>query len=199
MSRNASKEETVFAAKYASFSSTVAAPQIGGAAAMTQFDKYSPMAGAIIERFLRYHVSLLSNVLSLVGTSDEETVFIDRTMRNMKLNGSQHAFSLHYANMTKQPDLAKYFGPATKWLSSKGSLSDLAHSIGICQIIKSLKEVLLLREKPRVVIVGFGSVGSSIAYFLENQNIGQIVAICDSDGFVKISLWLQSARALRKS
>eukprot|EP00118_Oscarella_pearsei_P001703 m.8201 g.8201 ORF g.8201 m.8201 type:complete len:856 (+) comp20416_c0_seq1:26-2593(+) len=38
--------------------------------------------------------------------------------------------------------------------------------------------------KPRVIIQGFGAIGTAVAYYLHNRNIGNVIGICDEDGFI---------------
>jgi glutamate dehydrogenase/leucine dehydrogenase len=180
------REQAVELARRASFSSAVGVPQVGGASAVIRFDQSDMKCHSVIQRFLKAHMALFSNVLTLVGENDNDTLFLDQCLRSLKLTGSQHAVSKIYAKATNQTDLGESFGPSTTWLGSRVSLADLSRSFGVCQIIKSLKEATSL-EKVRVILVGFGSLGSSVAYFIQNQNIGIVVGICDEDGFISSS------------
>lgn len=187
MTSDACKEETILRAKCASLLCAISTPQIGGAAVMIKFDKTDRMSGEILRRFLLAHISLLTNVLSLVGVTFKETIAMDRLVcSSLKLNGLQHAFSSHFARETGQIDLGRNVGPVLKRLSSSIPLTILAQGFGISKIVKCLQEILQLRPEscPRVVMIGFGSLGSTISYFLESQGIGQIVAIMDSDGWI---------------
>ncbi len=197
VSSSASKEECAFRAAQASLSNSIAHPHVGGAAAMIKIDDGLDVAGTqkVITSFLIAHSSLLANTLVLLGATDTATAFIDAVCKSLKLSGAQHAFSHLFAKETGQKDYGKHFGPVMRWVSFETSLSDLAHSFAICQIMRCLSEAFL-HGRPRIIISGFGFIGSSIAYWVEKQCIGVVVAVVDVEGSISLEGGLPVAEIL---
>ncbi len=178
----ATRDECHFAARQATLANAVATPHVGGAAAMIRFCD-ATLEDEVVARFLKAHLALLSSALVLVGENDAKTVVLDGVLKGLKLRGTQHAFSSLYAKATLQVDTAKVFGPVVHWMSSKTPISDLAQSFAACQVIACLADIFLAK-KPRIVVYGFGAIGSSVAYMIENQALGTVVAIHDVDGMI---------------
>ncbi len=199
MNDTCSQESVLAKAKEASLIAAVCVPQTGGGAAGIRFATSTTLEDRkpILMRFLRDHKALMSNVLVLMGETDAETLAIDEAARNIGLSGAVHALAKLFSIATKQENLGETFVHKLRCLSSRVNFCELAQAFGIGQIINCLEEITPLSQVPRIIIDGFGSLGSSVAYFVENLGIGRVVAILDGEEHISHDDGLPIAEILR--
>jgi glutamate dehydrogenase/leucine dehydrogenase len=199
MNETCSRETVLAQAKQASLAASVCVPQTGGAAAgirlasPTEVEDRKP----ILTRFMRAQEALLSNALVLTGETDAEMLAIDDAAHSIGLSGAVHALAKLFSDETGQANFGDTFVHKLRLLSSRVNFCELAQAFGIGQVINCLEEITPLAYKPRVVIDGFGSLGSSLAYFIENLGIGSVVAIRDGLEHISRNDGLPVAEILR--
>ena len=184
MHKNATKEETQEIAANMSKKFTVTSPQIGGAKAGIRFDPKDPRAHGVLKRFLLDQKVLLKNVWNTAGDLNTNDAEIERIIQeDLGLPTCQHALSCRIAEHTGE-NLASQLAilnqtPANPFFP----LIEGAVGYGLAASIKWVLDMLPI-TRCRVLIQGFGTVGSSLALYLETRNIATVVGIADKDGFL---------------
>lgn len=187
MHPNATAEEAQDIAFNMSKKFTVTAPQIGGAKAGVRYDHRKPDAQDVLRRFIESNGVLLRNFWVTAGDLNTSDAFIESVIRGMGLATCQATLGRTIAQRTGIADQSTRLGhlivqPACEFFP----LIEGAVGYGVAM---SIREALLLTGRPlggvhRVAIQGFGAVGSSLAYYLERDNIAKVVAIADKDGYL---------------
>jgi tyrosyl-tRNA synthetase len=187
MSPTASEGEVRDIAANMSKKFTVTSPQIGGAKAGIRFNPSDPRAEGVLKRFIKDHAVLLRNVWNTAGDIGTSDKFIEEVIQQeLGLPTCQYALSARVASCTGQ-NLASQlsvvnFTPATRFFP----LIEAAVGYGLVMSVKFVLDIAKksLRKNPRVILQGFGTVGSSAAYYFDTLGIAKVVAISDKDGFI---------------
>ena len=181
-------DEVAAIAKNMSRKFTVCSPQIGGAKAGIKFDHRDPRAKEVLRRFILANGMLLRNYWVTAGDLNTDDTFIEKVItEELQLSCCQAQLGKVVSQRTGQPDLspnlAKIIGtPACEFFP----LIEGTVGYGLAAAIEEgLKLIDPWKDNlPRVVIQGFGAVGSSLAYYLETKKIARVVAIADKDGIL---------------
>ena len=178
-----SLDSVKMAASEAALTAGVVSPLTGGAAAglclPAATDEEQMLE--VVARFVSFHAPLLGNTLTLAGETDALSAALDA---GMKASNLTPALGRLFSAATQQADVGPSAGETMQWLASRINFSELALSFGVGQIVKCLEEITPLAAPPRVVVDGFGSLGSSLAFFLENLKLARVVAIRDQEGHI---------------
>ena len=202
VSPTATVQEVMDVAKNMTKKFTVTDPQIGGAKSGIRFSPSDPRAKGVIRRFIRDNKQLLQNIYITAGDIGSEDSWVEKCVQEETgLVTCQATLGRKYAEATNQDDLSfqlsklilfpacDYF-PLIEGAVGYGLARALEFVIQLKQQIfasKSNQEEKKQEDqnqKFRVVIQGFGAVGSSFALYLHKFNIADVVGISDKDGFV---------------
>ena len=192
MHAGATVQEVATVARNMSRKFTVTDPQIGGAKAGIRFDHQDPRAKQVLRRFILYNAFLLLNHWVTAGDLNTDDNFIESVIKQdlglsccqsylgkaiakqMPLNGKDRCALL--SRIIPMP--ASPFFPLIEGAVGYGLAVAIAEAITVTTGAQPTGE-------HRVVIQGFGAVGSSLAYYLMTRKIAQVVAIADKDGFIQ--------------
>jgi len=191
MHPKATLEETADIAKNMTKKFTVTVPQIGGAKAGIRFDHTHSQAKAVLRRFIHAHKLLLESVWVTAGDLNTDDYYIEQVItKELGLSCCQHRLGTAVAEATNKPNLSKNLAKLiTTQASEHANLIEATVGYGVSEAIKTALEITdkSLMGKARVIIQGFGAVGSNLAYYLTQRNIAKVVAISDKDGIIHSS------------
>lgn len=109
---------------------------------------------------------------------------IDKVLQNLDLGSPFFALGKYFSSKYKIANQAYNFCPKiSAKIDDLFDLSESATGYGVYRAMKALQNKLLLRDC-KIIIQGFGSVGSSLAYLIEKYNLGKVVGIIERDCFV---------------
>lgn len=187
MKPGASLQEVADIARNMSRKFTVTSPQIGGAKAGINFDHRDPRAQEVLRRFIQDNAYALREFWVTAGDLNTDDGFIERVVQGLGLPTCQATLGRKFAEATGQVDLstqlARLIGiPAA---CEYFPLIEGAVGFGVATAVHFALNLHGAREA-RVVIQGFGAVGSSLAYYLQQRSCGGVpvgvAAIADADG-----------------
>lgn len=182
MHPKATIDEVSDLARTMSFKNTLLEPIIGGAKAGIRFNHQDPRAPDVIRRFLLAHKNLLESCWYTGADLNTRNDFIfDVIEHELKLPSVFYSLGKMLNKRFGIPDQSALL---RKRLSSpvgnSFTLETCSTGYSVATAIKLLSPTL----KPRILIQGFGAVGSSLNYFLHLQDIATVVGIADIDGFI---------------
>jgi len=178
----ATLEEVSDLAKSMSYKNTLLDPIVGGAKAGIRFDHQDPRALSVIRRFLLEHKFLLENFWYTGADLNTSNDFIfDVIEQDLKLPSVFYSLG---KMLNQSFSIADQSGFLRQRLSSIVSNGFTLESCSTGYSVAAAIKLLSFKRKPRVLIQGFGAVGSSLHYFLQAQNIATVVGIADVDGFI---------------
>jgi len=188
MHKDATLQEVMDIARNMSYKFTVTKPQIGGAKAGIRFDYRDSRAKGVLRRFILDNSSILRNVWVTAGDLNTDDRLIEEII--------QQDLGLQ----TYQAALAKRLMRVPNGKNRSQALTDLISNIkvayfpliGACVgygVAKTIEFIDLefckknkCKDPLKVAIQGFGVVGSSLAYYLQEFSIAKVVAIADKYG-----------------
>lgn len=182
----ATQEETADIARNMSRKFTVTDPQIGGAKAGIRFDHRDSRAKEVLQRFIIANGHLLKNAWVTAGDLNTDDNFIEHVIQNdLGLPTCQATLGRRFGEVTGQPDLSTSLAriiahPANDFFP----LIEGAVGYGLTASIAEAWKLSGKSGIPNVAIQGFGAVGSSAAFYLEELGLGKVVAISDAFGFI---------------
>lgn len=188
MHSNASLKETCDIAKNMTKKFTVTSPQIGGAKAGIRFDHRDPRAKEVLRRFIIANALLLKNVWVTAGDLNTDDAFIESVItEELKLSCCQHHLAEEISLQLSIPNLAQ----SLSFLISHraNDYAPLIEATVGYGLFKSIDTISYLTdtsnlEERKVIIQGFGAVGSNLAFYLHKSQMFRVVGISDKDGFI---------------
>ena len=188
MHSQATLEETADIARNMTKKFTVTVPQIGGAKAGIRFNHTDSRAKQVLRRFIQAQAKFLETVWVTAGDLNTDDAFIEEIItKELGLTCCQHRLAVAVAEAKNQPNLSSQLSKLIKYPANKYSpLIEATVGYGVSESIKTIVEKVSpeLMETVRVMIQGFGAVGSNLGYYLVTRKIGKVVGICDKDGFI---------------
>ncbi len=188
MHKGATVEEVAGIGRNMSLKFTVCDPQIGGAKSGIRFDHTDSRAKDVLRRFIIYIGDSLRTNYVTAGDLNTDDRYIESVIqKDVGQPTCQAALATEIAKRCNLPNLSKQLSnlistPATPYFP----LIEGAVGYGIARAVElACKKTGI--TKPRVVIQGFGAVGTSLAYFLQTENLATVVAIADQDCIVRSS------------
>lgn len=179
---DASLAEVSDLAKTMSYKNTLLEPILGGAKAGIRFDHRDPRAQSVIRRFLHHHKFLLESCWFTGADLNTSNDFIfDVIERDLQLPSAFYSLAKmlnqRFSIMDQSASLRKRL---SSFVGEQFNLETCCTGYSVAMAIKLLTPEI----KPRVLIQGYGAVGSSLSYFLNLHQIATIVGIADVDGFI---------------
>ncbi|MCX5233516.1 Glu/Leu/Phe/Val dehydrogenase dimerization domain-containing protein [Streptomyces sp. NBC_00233] len=181
MHPEATVDEVADLARTMSFKNTLQDPQFGGGKGGIRFDPGSPEAEGVLRRFMADNKALLATEWSTgadLYTSNETIEKIAREDLGLPSAFSAMADMISRVHGIPSQAHAMSTRMAIPW-NEYFSLDGCATGHSVAEAIR-----LIGPEHPRVVLQGFGAVGSSTAYFLDALNTGRVTGICERDGYL---------------
>ena len=191
MKDDATLQEVADVARNMSSKFTTTAPQIGGAKGGIRFDPGDPRAEGVLRRFLVECAPLLRNTWVTgadLNTREETVQAVIREEPSIGLPTSQWALAMRIGRAQDGDEaLARRRAAQLARLTETDAteffpLVDAAVGYGVAEAVGFVTRGLA--TPPRVVIVGAGAVGSSLAWYLTERGLGRVVAIADHEGWV---------------
>ncbi|HRE97863.1 MAG TPA: Glu/Leu/Phe/Val dehydrogenase dimerization domain-containing protein, partial [Flavobacteriales bacterium] len=195
MRKGLDKREVESLAKTMEVKFTVAGPPIGGAKSGINFDPADPRKKGVLERWYKAVAPLLKNYYGTGGdlNVDEVHDVIPITNALGVLHPQEGVVNGHYgANETdKKKSISNLQSGVSKVLNDvryspdvtrKYVVADMITGYGVAEAVKHFYAIYGGDAKGKKVIVqGWGNVGSAAAYYLAQQG-AIVVAIIDRDG-----------------
>lgn len=200
MSPTATEGETLDIAANMAKKFTVTDPQIGGAKAGIRFDPADPRAESVLKRFIIHFAPLLKNSWVTAGDLGTDDVVIERIIHeDVGLVTCQATLGRKYAEQSGQPDLSRQLAwivtmPATPHFP----MIEAAVGFGLNETIRTTVSLSEKQKdsgassgggndnkKKRVILIGFGAVGRSFAWYAKEKGEFSIVAIADRNGWIQ--------------
>jgi len=185
MHKDASLKEVQDLARSMTYKNSLQEIPFGGGKGGIKFDHNDIRAKEVLERFLQDHKNILEDVWCTGADLNTTNDQINHIVK-MKLGMASPFISL--AKMLKKVNNVTF---NTKVF--EGCLTFPAQGIFTLEtsitgyILAQTIKLLTNKENslsPRIVIQGFGTVGKSLAYFIQQEKIGTIVGICDKDSYI---------------
>ena len=194
MHPDATEKETCDIAANMTKKFTVTSPQIGGAKAGIRFDPRDPRASEVLRRFIKSNAPLLKSIWVTAGDLGTDDALVEKFVQEeVGLPTCQATLARKYALTCHKSDLSTQLASLIQFPASPFfPLIEGAVGYGIAASIETVLRLSdkaelsreLSRELPRVMIQGFGAVGSSLAYYLFEKKIARVVGISDAFGFI---------------
>jgi tyrosyl-tRNA synthetase len=188
MHKNATQVETADIARNMTRKFTVTNPQIGGAKAGIRFDHTDPRAKEVLRRFILANQQLLNNVWVTAGDLNTDDSFIESVIvKELKLSCCQHMLGVAVAKARNTESLSSNLATLiTTQANPFAPLIEATVGYGLAEAIKTTLSLLdpSLVGNLKIMIQGFGAVGSNLAYYLTINGIAKVVGIADKDGFI---------------
>ena len=175
----ATEKEVADLARTMSYKNALQKIPFGGAKAGIRYDHTMPGASGVLERFLGDIKPWLETAWCTGADLNTSNVVMQRIITDIGMPSMFGALGKMIAHHTGIEDQSRQiFTRMTKPMTPYFTLAEGATGYSAARVIG-----MVCREKfPRVFIQGFGSVGRSLAYFLQEMNIGKVVGISDAEG-----------------
>lgn len=179
MHATATEKEVTDLARTMSYKNALQKIPFGGAKAGVRYDHTLPDASDVLERFLGDVKPWLETVWCTGADLNTSNVVMQQLITRMGLSSMFGALGRMIAHRTNIKDQSReIFSRMTQPMTQYFTLAEGASGYSVARVIG-----MICREKfPRVFIQGFGAVGRSVAYFLQEMNIGTVVGISDAGG-----------------
>ncbi|MGB0525079.1 MAG: Glu/Leu/Phe/Val dehydrogenase dimerization domain-containing protein [Flammeovirgaceae bacterium] len=183
MSPMANEQEVTDLAHSMSFKNALQSPQFGGGKGGIRFDPNHPDAEAVLQRFLVANKKILENVWCTGADLNTDNTIIHRIIQeDVGLKSGFHCLGKMLQNKFNLPDHSvSMLSRIAEEMTPYFPLSEGATGFSVAQCCDILAGHI---DHPRIILQGFGSVGSSLAYFLAQDHIGTVVGISGIDGFI---------------
>lgn len=182
MHPNATLEEVKELAQSMTYKNfVITTPQIGGAKGGIKFDPEHPDANNVLTRFLKDHKGIIENIWCTGGDLNTTNEGIEAIVReNLNLPTAFVCLAKAMYKYEQIPDASMHMSsriatPVNEFFN----IGQCATGYSVCTAIQAVTD-----KMPRVIIQGFGKVGSSLAFFLQTLGVGLVVGICEKDGFI---------------
>jgi glutamate dehydrogenase (NAD(P)+) len=180
MHKNASLGEVIDLSRGMTFKNSLQKIPFGGGKGGIKFDHKNNSAHRVLERFLEFNKELIEEIWCTGADLNTTNDQITKIIKNLGLSSP----FVSLAKMIEQKANIKVdfevFHQALSISSNEFfKISDSITGYGVASTISFLTKNL--NEKPKIVIQGFGKVGSSLAYYLQKNDIAKIVGLCDKE------------------
>ncbi|KAJ3540617.1 hypothetical protein NM208_g4980 [Fusarium decemcellulare] len=162
-------------------------PQICGAKGGIRFPSRDPRASHVLERFIRANASVISQYWGTGGDINTDHAVIDKHARTYCVPGTSTALDALRVSLNQTApasfDLAALLEEPVE--NSGWPLGEFSVGHVMAVVLKEL----LSHKKPdligraRLVLQGFGCVGSTFAHAAKQLGIGKVVAVSSQYGF----------------
>lgn len=187
MHPSATVEEVGDIAKNMTRKFTVTRPQIGGAKAGIRYDHTRPDAKQVLRRFILHNAALLWGPWVTAGDLNTDDSFIESVIQaDVGLPTCQAALGRALGaagDKDRSAGLARLIPfPASPYFPLIEGAVGYGAAAAVQAILGLVQPALI--GGARVVVQGFGAVGSSLSYYLHHSRIARVVAIADKDGIL---------------
>lgn len=177
----ATEREVTDLAQTMSYKNALQRIPFGGAKAGIRYDHNRADAHEVLERFLRDAKPWLETVWCTGADLNTSNLVMQRIISDMGLHslfGSLGKMIAHRTNIKDQS--SEIFSRMTRKMTPYFSLAEGATGYSVALVIG----LICQKKNPRVFIQGFGSVGRSLSYFLQEMDLGKVVGISDANGMI---------------
>ena len=183
MTPNAEEQEVINLARTMSYKNALQSPRIGGGKGGIRFDPKHLDAEGVLRRFLIDNKMVLEDLWCTGAdlNTDKDTIH-HIIQEDLKLKAGFHCLG---KMLSKKFDFQDHsismLDRIAEDMTPSFPLSKGATGYTVVQSINLLTEMY---SKPRIMLQGFGDVGSSVAYFIGEEQKAVIVGISGVDGFI---------------
>ncbi|MCP5467664.1 MAG: hypothetical protein H7A32_00155 [Deltaproteobacteria bacterium] len=181
MHPNVSLEEVADLAHTMTLKNTLQSPQFGGGKGGIRFDPSDPRAKEVLRRFLESNEIYLKKFWCTGADLNTDNRTITEIIQKdlglpspfyslSKMLEERFGIENHILEMNERLET-----PLNKYFRIEESAT--GYSMSCCLQLSQIRE-------PKVIIQGFGAVGSSFAHFIQENKIGKVVGIADQSGFI---------------
>jgi glutamate dehydrogenase (NAD(P)+) len=156
-------------------------PLHGGAKAGIKFDPHNNQAKEVLRRFLHDNKDILRSQWVTAADLNTDNRFIHSVLKDIGLGSGFFALGKLISDLEGISNQAfNLIEKISCQVDSFAPLSECATGFGVACTINWLNQNSL----PRVIIQGFGAVGSSVAYFIHKYGFGKVVGIIEKDCYI---------------
>ncbi len=179
MHSQATMQEIVELARDMTYKNKLNAIPFGGAKAGIRFDPTNPEAKNILNDFLLFCRPYLQSQWSTGADLNTDSDTIDAIVKSMGIDSSFFALGQSYAVKQNIPNQSSQLRARVSLpLNRYFTLEQGIVGYSLVEIIKQLA----IQKPLRLVLQGFGKIGSSFAYFTEQKQLATVVGVCDISG-----------------
>lgn len=182
MCPNATLNEVTELARVMTFKNMLQNPPFGGGKAGIRFDNNHPEAGGVLRRFIAANKEIIKTIWCTGADLNTKNNILQKLIKEEV--GVDSGFFCLSRMLSDKYGVKPQDHRLIERLQHKNSpyftLDESASGYSVKECIKLLSKNIF----PRILIQGFGKVGRSLAYYIQHENIGKIVGICDNDGFI---------------
>ncbi|MFB7867865.1 Glu/Leu/Phe/Val dehydrogenase dimerization domain-containing protein [Streptomyces sp. NPDC056069] len=181
MHPGATQAEVTDLAATMTFKNTLNRPRFGGGKGGIRFDARRPEAEGVLRRFMVANREVIAERWSTGADLYTSNEAIERIARqDLGLPSAFAAMAAMISRTCGIPSQAHLITPRmASPLNEYFTLEECATGHSLASAIRQVDP-----HHPRVALQGFGKVGSSAAFMLQDLDIAEVVGICEHDGFL---------------
>ncbi len=181
MTPEATLQETKDLARTMKYKNSLQTPLHGGAKAGIKFDPSDKHAPEVLKRFLLDNLELIKTTWVTAADLNTDNHFIHSVLNEAGIGSGFFSLGNTIAKLEGIENQAyNLINKISYKVDDFAKLSECATGYGVACSIKWLNK----SSSPRIIIQGFGAVGSSLAYFINKQGIGKVVGIIERDCYI---------------
>lgn len=178
MASDATEQEVKDLARTMKYKGAMQNPIFGGAKAGIKFNPNDEQAENVLKRFLIDNKSVIQNTWVTASDLNTSNDFIHSVLQDLGLGSGFFALGEFISKLEGIKNQSfNLIDKISQKVDSFAALSECATGYGVACSINWLNK----KKSPKIIIQGFGAVGSSLAYFLNKYNIGKVVGIIEKD------------------
>ncbi len=181
MHSNATMKEAADLAAMMTYKNSLQQPITGGAKGGIRFDHTHPEAKNVLRRFLIANKYYIKNFWNTGSDLNTDNTFIQSVIqKDLMLSSSFVSMATIFEKNFQYPNQSdKFLSKIETGIDSHFTLCTAATGYSVAMCIQKLVPRL-----PNIIIQGFGTVGASLAYYIEKYRIGNIVGVIERDFFI---------------
>lgn len=181
MASNATEQEVKDLARTMKYKGAMQKPMFGGAKAGIKFDPHDKQAEDVLKRFLVDNKNTIQNTWVTASDLNTSNEFIHSILQDLGLGSGFFALGEFISKLEGIKNQSfNLIDKISYKVDSFAVLSECATGYGVACSIDWLNQ----KSTPKIIIQGFGAVGSSLAYFLNKYSIGKVIGIIEKDCYI---------------
>ena len=152
----------------------------GGAKAGICFDPKHPESEAVLFEFLQYCLPYLRDCWATGADLNTSAAFIEETVQSFGLDSAFYALGKMYAKELSIKNQSRHLVSRVRLsLNQYFNLEQSAVGYSLTELVRRLSQ-----QRLRVIVQGFGKIGSSLTYYLQQCGIADVIVIADATGYM---------------
>lgn len=180
MQQNASLSEVSELAQNMTLKNQLNEIPFGGAKAGIRFNPQHPDSLAVLTEFLQYCEPQLKQSWGTGADLNTDAAVIEKIVQGMGLDSAFYALGQMHAEKLGIPNqCSKLADRVTLPINKYFNLEKSAVGYSITELMKHVSQ-----QRLRIILQGFGKIGNSLAYYLHQSGIADIINIVDHSGYI---------------